>query len=106
MDDKIMEKNGAESPLRDENGKFLPGHPSITPGRPKGSENPLKRFQRNVFDNMTDEEKKEFLSKIAPEMRWRMAEGNPKQETELSTDTELPFIIKIIKDDGTKGEGS
>ena len=42
---------------------------------------------------MTDKQKEEFLSLIAPELRYRMAEGNPKQDV----DVEGEVTSKIIR---------
>ena len=41
--------------------------------------NPLKAFQREKFEKMSDKEKEEFLNKIDEYKRWAMAEGNPPQ---------------------------
>lgn len=73
-------------------------------GRPKGKT--MKEFAKDFFMNMSDEDKIEFLSFIDPNDTWKMAEGLPKQHTELSGDALLPFTIKIIKDGENKGEGS
>jgi len=61
-------------------------------GAPKNS---LKRFQQQMFNDMTPAEKKAFLKGVPKGERWRMAEGNPHQ----TTDTEhiLPqTLIELI----------
>ena len=71
--------------------------------------NPLKEFSLAEFNSWTNKQKQEFLKKISPFDRWRMTEGNPKQDTEISGNPDLPFIFrieKIEKDDGTKGSNS
>ena len=40
----------------------------------------LKEFQKVEFQNMSAEEKREFLAKVDPKTRWTMAEGNPATE--------------------------
>lgn len=54
--------------------KGVSGNPG---GRPR---TPLKDFQRELFAAMTTEEKIAFLKKISPDIRWKMAEGNPESE--------------------------
>lgn len=44
-------------------------------GRPKGRS--LKEWTRDRLAKMTDEERISFLNALAPELAWRMAEGNP-----------------------------
>lgn len=66
--------------------QFKPGQSGNPGGRPK---NPLKDYQRAKFANMTDEEKDAFLEKIPPEIRWKMAEGNPESE---NTNTEVKKV--------------
>lgn len=51
-------------------------------GRPKGG---LKDYDRDKFLNMTDDEKEKFLTKISPELRYRMAEGNPETKTDITS---------------------
>lgn len=56
-------------------------------GNPEGGKKGkrLKTMVAEMFERMTDEEKKEFLNHIDPETVWRMAEGNPKQDTDITT---------------------
>lgn len=59
-------------------------HPELrnNGGRPR---NPLKEYQRERFSKMSEKEKEEFLKKVAPELRWRMAEGNPDTTTDITS---------------------
>lgn len=66
---------------------FMPGKSGNPGGRPKGG---LKDYDRKKFIEMTDEEKDAFLSRISPEMRYRMAEGNPHQTTDEKVELTLP----------------
>ena len=55
------------------------GNPS---GRPTDT---LKAYQAKKYREMTPEEKEKELEKMPPELRWRMAEGNPKQDTDVTS---------------------
>lgn len=71
---------------------FQPGHSGNPGGRPK---NPLKEYSLKEFESWTDKEKKEFLKKISPIDRWKMTEGNPKQDTEIDATIIGPTIIRL-----------
>lgn len=64
--------------IRDNKGRFKPGHNSPGPGRPFGKT--MKAYIGEKFLIMTDGEKEKWLKthKISGEMQWKMAEGNPK----------------------------
>jgi len=70
---------------------FMPGVSGNPAGRPKGQT--LKEFQAEVFRTMSIEEKKEWLKDIAKDTRWKMAEGNPKQDVEANVKGELKIEI-------------
>ena len=57
----------------------------LSKGRPKGSGGGLKDYDRQKFAAMSDKEKDAFLATISAELRYRMAEGNPANETDLTT---------------------
>ena len=80
--------------------RFKPGVSGNPGGRPKGG---LKDYDRKKFILMSDEEKDAFLRRIAPELRYRMAEGNPAQQLEGSPDNPLVQIIfdSSFKQDAT-----
>ena len=72
---------------------FTKGDPNINrKGRIDGGGG-LKQYDREKFRKMTPEEKEAFLLKIAPELRYRMAEGNPHQTGETNVDGELKIVI-------------
>lgn len=70
---------------RNPDGTFKVGVSGNPKGRPK---NTLKDYVRQKFMLMTDEEKEDFLEKIPPEIIWKMGEGNPMQNTDVTTDGE------------------
>ena len=69
-------------------------HPElINPGgRPKNS---LKDYIRRKLSKMSDEEKEKWLidNKISPELQFRMAEGNPHQTEDITSDGESVIPI-------------
>lgn len=72
--------------------KGVSGNPG---GRPKGT---LKDYVKQMFIEMTDEEKIAWLEKhhITGIDQWKMAEGNPKQD--VDTKVEGSLIIQISED--------
>ena len=77
-------------------------HPEITPFVVremrhsldlKGKES-LKDFARRYLLEMTDPEKKEFMSRLPAELIWRMAEGSPATTGDININTE-PIRIDI-----------
>ena len=51
-------------------------------GVPKGKR--MKTMAAEILENMNDEEKAKWLETQDPSFVWRMAEGNPKNDVELS----------------------
>jgi hypothetical protein len=76
--------------IRDDQGRFKPGFSGNPTGRPKNS---LKDYDREKFANMTPEEKDEFLKQISPELRYRMAEGNPATDNKHDITATVNFIV-------------
>jgi len=78
---------------RNPDGTFVKGESGNPGGRPRGG---LKDYDRQRFIDMSDEEKEKFLKTISPELRYKMAEGNPPQVVEGNKDK--PLIINIAKE--------
>jgi hypothetical protein len=99
-----LDKLETNKVLRDEKGRILPGQPSINPaGRPKGKG--LKEYDRAKFAEMSDIEKEAFLQTISPELRYRMAEGNPAQDV-TSDGKQLPTPIYIPRDESIEEDST
>ena len=64
-------------------------------GRPK---NTLKDHLRKKFKDMTDEERDEFLGKVSPEVKFKMAEGNPDSQTDVTSGGE-PISLNVTFED-------
>ena len=71
-------------------------------GRPKGKT--LKEYCRDFLACMTDEERDEFLEGLPKEVIWKMAEGNWKQDTDITSNGEplQPVLVKFIKDENDR----
>lgn len=79
---------------RDEKGHFVQGT-APGPGRPVGKT--LKEYQAEIFRTMSDEEKKEWLKDMPKSERWRMAEGNPKNDMELSGGLTISQVLDELE---------
>jgi len=89
--EEILVKQAENKPERDELGRLLPGNTANPHGRPKGQT--LKEFQAEQFRQMSNEEKAEWLKDVAKPEKWRMAEGNPKQDTELGGEVKMINVV-------------
>jgi len=89
---------------------FTKGDPNINrKGRIDGGGG-LKAYDRHKFNKMSDEEKDAFLDTLSSEVRYKMAEGNPANNTDITSGGE-PLILPatlINKNDTPRhtGEGS
>lgn len=61
-------------------------------GRPKGKT--LKEFAREYLASLPDDKKIEYLGTLPKEIVWKMAEGNPAQDTNHGGEV----TIKIVKE--------
>lgn len=77
-----MEEETANSPKTEKPWLFKKGQSGNPSGRPKGT---LKDYVRQKFMAMSTDEKEAFISGIDDAVVWRMAEGNPAQETDITT---------------------
>jgi len=65
-------------------------------GRPKGKT--LKEYARDYLACLTDEERDNFMEGLPKELIWKMAEGNPKQDTDVTSDGKsLPIPILNVQ---------
>lgn len=67
---------------RNPDGTYKPGVSGNINGRPRDT---LKAYMSQKLRDMSDEEKEEFLKGIAKEIQWKMGEGNPATETDITT---------------------
>lgn len=76
-------------------------------GNPKGRKpgTSLKEYAKKYLACQTDEEREVFMEGLDKKTVWEMAEGKPKQDTELSGEVKIqPLLVKIIGDE-PKGDG-
>lgn len=72
--------------------QFVKGQSGNPGGMKKGTKS-LKVFAREYLQSLPEEEKIEYLKTLPSEIVWRMAEGNPKQDTELSGSVKVEHPI-------------
>lgn len=64
--------------------QFVKGKSGNPKGRPKGAKS-LKTFVREYLESLPNDEKIVFLQSLHPMDVWRMAEGNPANNADLTS---------------------
>lgn len=85
--------------------QFKPGQSGNPGGRPKGTVS-LKTFARQMIQDMTDDEKLEFMKGLSKDTIWEMAEGKAHATTDMTTNgKELPTpILNYVPSDNSNKE--
>lgn len=73
---------------------FKKGQSGNLKGRPKGTYS-LKTYAKQMLENMTDEQRQDFLNGIDKKTIWEMSEGKPKQDLEV----DATVITRIVSTD-------
>lgn len=104
---KLVE-TGLESSVRDDKGRFVPGHPG-TGGRPKGSVSIIGKIKK-IFE----EDPEYFETYVAeilndPKLKQeviRQIDGAPKQQTDITSGGEAiqPVLVKFL--DGKQSDNN
>ena len=74
---------------------FKKGQSGNPDGRPKGSKS-LKTWVKEYLEQMSDEDRIEFLNKISPDMVWRMAEGQPHQSNDTTVEVKPSPLLNAL----------
>ena len=95
---KNSEKRNPADHLREF--RWKPGQSGNLKGRPKGKS--LKEYSREYLSKMTDEERMEFMEGLNKVDIWKMAEGNPENKSDVTSDGKaINFILNkdLAEDD-------
>lgn len=75
--------------------KGISGNPK---GKPRGS---LKEFARKYIKGLNPDDKRKFLNSLPTDFVWRMSEGNPKQDTDITSGGKpIPLLNYVRNNDG------
>lgn len=85
--------------------KFKPGESGNPGGRPKGAKS-LKTYAKEYLESLSEEEKLEYMKQVDPDLVWRMAEGNPKQDTKIEGEIKVIPILGGIANDLSSDQSS
>lgn len=88
----MEETNISEKKQNDKPWLFKKGQSGNPSGRPKGTFS-LKTYAQNYLKELTDEEKEEFMEGLPKDVIWKMAEGNPKQDSDITSGGERIIIM-------------
>ncbi len=90
----MEESDITEKKQNDKPWLFKKGQSGNPKGRPKGTIS-LKEYARQYLSSMTDEERLDFMEGLSKDIIWKMAEGNPKQDTDVTSKGESITIKEI-----------
>lgn len=100
-----METGEKQLPKHLEQYKWKKGVSANPAGRPKGKT--LKEFAREYLMSLPDDEKIDYLASLPTEIVWKMAEGMPQTNTDITTGGEkiiplLNYVQNRDNDSDTK----
>lgn len=97
MDTDIQETNSNQSIERPwlKAHQWKKGQSGNILGRPKGKT--LKEWTKEYLERMTDDERDAFMEGIPKEVIWKMAEGNPTEDKNVSISVPQPILGGITQ---------
>lgn len=94
----MSEENTPQEQANNRPWMYKKGQSGNPGGRPKGSKS-MKTYLKEKLASMTNEEREVFLEGIDKEVLWKMAEGNPAINTDITSKGESIIVIpqELIK---------
>ena len=90
MDEEQLENSNVPKQLQPH--VYRKGQSGNPNGRPKGSVS-LKTYAKQMIEQMTPEEREEFLEGLPKQFIWEMAEGKAQSTTDLTTNGQPINIV-------------
>ncbi len=80
--------------------KGISGNPN---GRPPGKT--LKEFAREYLQSLPDDEKVDYLASLPTDIVWKMAEGLPKADVEVTGNLTISNVLDQLENERLKTPG-